>query len=257
MDIIYTDELLRFFFLFSKLQLPYESRINKGRNGVNEGGNFNIHTCSWLPIHNLHLEDNSIRTVFSIKFIDHCNWGNLICLSCVWAARKIVDGRPTPEYLAWTTSILHITLMILFGVSIIEAIKFFQIELGVVIPLPIELGIMLLLITGTAAGLTAVNLALSGLGAPFAIALSKRVANRWMYRWTRNPMVFCTLAALLSAGIYFQSLYFILWVILLPAPSWIYFLKVYEERELEIRFGTSYLEYKAKTPFLWPGKPKA
>jgi protein-S-isoprenylcysteine O-methyltransferase Ste14 len=147
--------------------------------------------------------------------------------------------------------------MILFGVSIIEAIKFFQIERGVVIPLPIELGIVLLLITGTAAGLTVVNLALSGLGAPFAIALSKRVANRWMYRWTRNPMVFCTLAALLSAGIYFQSLYFILWVILLAAPSWIYFLKVYEERELEIRFGTSYLVYKAKTPFLWPGKPKA
>jgi protein-S-isoprenylcysteine O-methyltransferase Ste14 len=69
-------------------------------------------------------------------------------------------------------------------------------------------------------------------------------------------MVLSTLAALLSAGIYFQSLYFILWVILLEAPSWIYFLKVYEERELEIRFGASYVEYKAKTPFLWPGRPK-
>ncbi len=182
--------------------------------------------------------------------------GILFVYPVVWTARKIVDGRPTPEYLAWTTSILHIILMILFGVSIIEAIKFFQIERGLVINLPVELGIVLLLITGTAAGLTVVNLALSGLGAPFAIALSKRVANRWMYRWTRNPMVFCTIATLLSAGIYFQSLYFILWVILLAAPSWIYFLKVYEERELEIRFGASYMEYKAKTPFLWPGKPK-
>lgn len=182
--------------------------------------------------------------------------GILFVYPVVWAARKIVDNRPAPEHLDWTTSILHIILMILFGVSIIEAIKFFQIERGLVIPLPVELGIVLLLITCTAAGLTVVNLALSGLGAPFAIALSRRVANRWMYRWIRNPMVFCTIAALLSAGIYFQSLYFILWVILLAAPSWIYFLKVYEERELEIRFGTSYMEYKAKTPFLWPGKPK-
>jgi protein-S-isoprenylcysteine O-methyltransferase Ste14 len=31
--------------------------------------------------------------------------------------------------------------------------------------------------------------------------------------------------------------------------------KVYEERELEFRFGPSYLEYKSKTPFLFPGKP--
>jgi hypothetical protein len=65
----------------------------------------------------------------------------------------------------------------------------FQIERGLVIPFPVELGIVLLLITGTASALTVVNLALSGLGAPFAIAVSKRVANRWMYngqeiRWS-------------------------------------------------------------------------
>lgn len=38
--------------------------------------------------------------------------------------------------------------------------------------------------------------------------------------------------------------------------AWIYFLKVYEERELEIRFGGSYLKYRSKTPFPWPGKIK-
>jgi len=35
------------------------------------------------------------------------------------------------------------------------------------------------------------------------------------------------------------------------------FLKAFEERELEIRFGASYLEYKARTPMLWPRRPKA
>lgn len=36
----------------------------------------------------------------------------------------------------------------------------------------------------------------------------------------------------------------------------LFFVKVYEERELEIRFGASYLEYRARTPMLFPGKPK-
>jgi protein-S-isoprenylcysteine O-methyltransferase Ste14 len=34
------------------------------------------------------------------------------------------------------------------------------------------------------------------------------------------------------------------------------FLKVYEERELEIRFGEAYREYREKTPMLWPRRPE-
>ncbi len=34
------------------------------------------------------------------------------------------------------------------------------------------------------------------------------------------------------------------------------FVKVYEERELEIRFGASYLEYKSRTPMLFPRRPR-
>ncbi len=104
--------------------------------------------------------------------------------------------------------------------------------------------------------LTVLNLAISGLGAPFAISLSKRLANRWMYTFTRNPMVLCTSAVLVSAGFYFQSLVYIIWVVLLVAPALIYFRKVYEERELEFRFGSAYLAYKDKTSFLLPGKQK-
>jgi protein-S-isoprenylcysteine O-methyltransferase Ste14 len=104
--------------------------------------------------------------------------------------------------------------------------------------------------------LTVVNLAVRGLGAPFAIALSRRLATDWMYRWTRNPMVLAVLAFLLSFGVWIRSTLFVVWVLLLVAPAWLYFLKVYEERELEIRFGEPYLEYKARTPMLLPGKPK-
>ncbi|MFX0121671.1 MAG: hypothetical protein ACFE9A_19935, partial [Candidatus Hodarchaeota archaeon] len=57
---------------------------------------------------------------------------------------------------------------------------------------------------------------------------------------------------LLSLGSYFQSTGFILWVLTLVLPVWIFFLKIYEEKELEIRFGETYLEYKSRTPLLLP-----
>jgi protein-S-isoprenylcysteine O-methyltransferase Ste14 len=122
--------------------------------------------------------------------------------------------------------------------------------------LPVEIGLLLVIITGVAVLSTVVNLALKGLGAPFAIALSRKLAVDWLYAWTRNPMVFAGLAFLLSLGIWFQSALFVLWVLILFAPALLFFVKVYEERELEFRFGTSYLEYKSRTPMLFPRRPR-
>lgn len=99
------------------------------------------------------------------------------------------------------------------------------------------------------------NLALKGLGALFFIVLSEKLAVEWMYAWTRNPMVLAGLALLVSTGIWFQSVLFVLWALLLFAPALLFFIKVYEERELEFRFGASYLEYKSRTPVLFPRKP--
>jgi protein-S-isoprenylcysteine O-methyltransferase Ste14 len=104
--------------------------------------------------------------------------------------------------------------------------------------------------------LTVANLAIQGLGAPFAIALSRRLATNWLYARTRNPMVLATLAWFVAIGLLLQSTLFVVWVLLLVAPVEIVVLKVYEERELEIRFGQSYRDYKAKTSFLWPKKTK-
>ena len=126
---------------------------------------------------------------------------------------------------------------------------------GWVIPIPTEIGYMLVVISGVVTALTVINLALKGLGAPFAIALSRKLAVDWLYAWTRNPMVLASLALLLSLGIWYQSTLFVAWGLILVAPALLFFVKVYEERELEIRFGTSYLDYKAQTPFLFPRRP--
>ena len=69
-------------------------------------------------------------------------------------------------------------------------------------------------------------------------------------------MLLCTLALLLSVGLRYRSIWFVVWVMLIVSPGWIFFVKVYEERELGLRFGDSYLKYKARTPMLLPRWPR-
>jgi protein-S-isoprenylcysteine O-methyltransferase Ste14 len=69
-------------------------------------------------------------------------------------------------------------------------------------------------------------------------------------------MILSALAFLIAPGLWLRSTVFVLWAVAVVIPVVLVFLKVYEERELEIRFGAKYLEYKAKTPMLWPRKPK-
>jgi protein-S-isoprenylcysteine O-methyltransferase Ste14 len=181
----------------------------------------------------------------------------VLVFPAVWLGRRLLDADPTPERATRLTLIVHYLLMLLLGAAIIEAVQTGRAWPGWVLPIPVPLGLALLRITAVATLLTVVNLALSGLGAPCAVALSRRLATDWMYRWTRNPMVLATLACLLSFGLWIQSLLFVLWVVLLVAPAWLVFLKLYEERELEIRFGAPYLAYKARTSLLLPWKPRA
>jgi protein-S-isoprenylcysteine O-methyltransferase Ste14 len=168
----------------------------------------------------------------------------------------ILDRQPTTSRAAWITMFVHYALGILFGVPIIRAVITYQDWSDWRLPIPVGIGLLLVIVTGAATLLTVVNLALKGLGAPFAISLSRKLAADWMYAWTRNPMVLAGLAFLLALGIWFQSTLFILWVLILFTPALLMFVKIYEERELEIRFGASYLEYKSRTPMLFPRNPK-
>jgi protein-S-isoprenylcysteine O-methyltransferase Ste14 len=182
--------------------------------------------------------------------------GVLLVFPIVWLGRKILDRHLTTSGVAWITTFVQFAVGNLFGVAIIRAVTTHQDWSDWVLPVPAEIGLLLAIITGAAFLLTVVNLALKGFGAPFYIALSRKLAADWLYAWTRNPMVLAALAFLLSLGIWFQSVLFVLWVLILFAPALLVFVKVYEERELEFRFGASYQEYKSRTPMLFPRKPR-
>ncbi len=183
--------------------------------------------------------------------------GVLLTFPLVWFGRKILDRHRTIGHAVWTTTFVHVGLGFTFGVPIVRSFTTHQDWSGWILPVPSGIGLSLVIITGAASLLVVVTLALKGFGAPFFIELSRKLAIDWLYAWTRNPMVLAGLAWFLSLGIWFQSLLFVLWVIILFAPALLFFVKVYEERELEIRFGSSYLEYKSRTPMLFPRRPRS
>ena len=182
--------------------------------------------------------------------------GVLLVFPLVWLGRKMLDRHRTTGRAVWITTFVHFALGFLFGVPIIRAVTTHRDWSGWILPVTSEIGLALVIVTGAAFLLTVVNLALKGFGAPFFIVLSRKLAADWLYGWTRNPMVLAGVAFLLSLGIWFQSVLFVLWALILFTPALLFFVKMYEERELEIRFGASYLEYKSRTPMLFPRKPR-
>jgi len=182
--------------------------------------------------------------------------GVLLTFPLVWCGRKILDTHPTASRAVWVTTFVHSGLGVTLGVPLVRALVTHRDWMGWVLPIPTTIGWALVVATGAASCTVVANLALRGFGAPFFIALSRRLAVDWLYAWTRNPMVLAGLAFFLSLGIWFQSLLFVLWVVILFAPALLYFVKTFEERELEIRFGAPYAKYVSRTPMLIPRKSR-
>lgn len=182
--------------------------------------------------------------------------GVLLTFPLIWFGRKVLDRHQTIGHTVWTTTFVHFGLGFTFGIPIIRAVTTHQDWSGWRLPVPPGIGLALVIITGAAFLLVVVNLALKGFGSPTFIVLSQKLAVEWLYAWTRNPMVLAALAFFVSLGIWFQSALFVLWVLILFTPALLFFIKVFEERELEFRFGVSYREYRSKTPMLFPRRPK-
>lgn len=181
--------------------------------------------------------------------------GVLVTYPLILFGRKILYRRCTADNAIRTTTWVQFGLGFTFGIPIIRATMTYPDWRGWQLPIPEDIGLVLVIITGLAFLIVVMNLALKAFGAPFFIVLSPKLAIDWCYAWTRNPMVLAAFALFVSLGVWFQSALFLLWVIVDFMPAMLFFVKVYEERELEFRFGDSYLEYKSKTPMLFPRKP--
>ncbi len=85
-----------------------------------------------------------------------------------------------------------------------------------------------------------------------ALRLTKHVVVQHVYKYTRNPMSLGYYLFLISIGFISSSTLLSVYSLLGIIPSHLFFLRYFEELELELRFGEFYKEYKQKVPFLIP-----
>jgi protein-S-isoprenylcysteine O-methyltransferase Ste14 len=183
--------------------------------------------------------------------------GAVLLAPVVWIGRRALDARPTVGRAAWVTTWVHTAFGTLTGSAIIGATRAAMAWTGWQLPVAPELGMAVAVAGSLGAVAAMLTLALQGRGAPWAIALSRRVAAGGVYQWTRNPMVLSGLIGLVGLGLWLGSPILLLWTLAVLLPCAVVFLKYFEERELEIRLGVPYLEYRAKTPMLWPRRPRS
>lgn len=113
------------------------------------------------------------------------------------------------------------------------------------------LGIILFLIGMYYGSASSRLLAKIGRGA-MAFKFSKSVVVSGVYDQLRNPMALGYYLMLLGVGLMAHSSYFFFFNLFIVIPSHIFYIKYFEEFEVELRLGESYIEYKKQTPFLIP-----
>ena len=119
--------------------------------------------------------------------------------------------------------------------------KPFFLALGIILAIP---GLYFLAVT---------NKLLRALGSGTnAFILTKKIVDDDIYKRTRNPMSLGFYLFALALGFASNSTFILLSVSLGLIPTHAFFLKYFEELELELRFGEAYLEYKKTVPFLIP-----
>ncbi len=85
-----------------------------------------------------------------------------------------------------------------------------------------------------------------------AFRLTKQVVGQDVYRHTRNPMSLGYYLSALALSLLIGSTVLTLYVLVGLIPAHVFFLKFFEERELELRLGEPYRQYRQEVPFLIP-----
>jgi protein-S-isoprenylcysteine O-methyltransferase Ste14 len=87
-----------------------------------------------------------------------------------------------------------------------------------------------------------------------AFWLTEQLVVGNIYRRMRNPMSLGLYLASVGIGLLAGSTYWTLGTLCGAIPVHLFYLKFFEEYELELRLGQAYLEYKQRVPSLLPGR---
>lgn len=90
-----------------------------------------------------------------------------------------------------------------------------------------------------------------GLGTPIPLLPPEKLLVSAPYSYCRNPMVLGVIVYYLGICVYVGS-WDVFYIVAPVAVLLLVYIKMWEEGELESRFGQAYLQYKKQTPFFLP-----
>lgn len=126
--------------------------------------------------------------------------------------------------------------------------SFISLHLPRLLELVIMTGALLISVTLMTWGL--VELWHKGKGSPAPIAPTTSLVTTGPYSWCRNPIELGTNIYFLALGIYFDGFLTGLFSLLFGLILGIAYIKVIEEKEMQLRFGQAYEEYLHSVPFM-------
>lgn len=110
----------------------------------------------------------------------------------------------------------------------------------------------LLALSGWLLGIWSVHAQITiGRGTPVPLMATQKLIVQPPFSYCRNPMALGSFIMYLGVAVLFRSIGAAL-LVLVFAVSLLTYIKLGEEKEMELRFGQEYLDYKSRTPFLIP-----
>jgi len=165
-------------------------------------------------------------------------------------------SKPAAEKISKIIHFFHLFLFVpIYFVPIIPAVPRYDALLGIPsLPFRSTFGVIggILFLTGILFMVISMAAQAEFGDGTFAFVLTKNVIKGYLYKLIRNPMSLGIYLLLLGCGFMPGSTYYSLFILLVFIPTHIFYLKFFEEKELELRFGQTYIEYKKRVPFLIP-----
>lgn len=99
---------------------------------------------------------------------------------------------------------------------------------------------------------TGITMAITGKGTPVPLVPPQKLIVRGPYRFCRNPLQLGVIVYYFGVGLYFGTWATAATMFLIGLVLGGLYHKLIEEKELRMKFGEEYEEYREKTPFLFP-----
>ncbi len=118
-------------------------------------------------------------------------------------------------------------------------------------PVNLGLGLLLIVVGWLFAAWSIYAQFTLGRGTPVPLMATQKLVVQPPYTWCRNPMALGAIVMYTGVAVLLGSIGALV-LVLLGAAVLLAYIKLAEEKEMEMRFGQEYMLYKHRTPFLFP-----